>query len=171
MDTIFIQYFGYCASIVIAISMTMSSIVKFRWINLVGASSFLAYGFMFSAWPVVALNIFIVSVDIYYLTKIYNKKELFDTLEIKSGNNYLIEFLKYHKTSINKIFPNFEYKPELNTVSFFVLRNMAVAGIFLGRVDSKNNTVLNIGLDFVVPEYQDYKSGKYIYEGLKGWFI
>jgi len=171
MNPVFIEYFGYFSSVIIAVSMTMSSIVKFRWINLAGAIAFLAYGIMFQAWPVVLLNSFIISVDIFYLRRIYRRTEVFDTLEIKNENNYLCQFLEHHKESIDKVFPNFSYNPELNTVSFFVLRNVVVAGIFLGKVDENDKTVLDINLDFVTPEYQDHKSGKYIYEGLQGWFI
>jgi len=165
----YIQLFGYAASAVIAISMTMSSIVKFRWINLIGASSFLTYGFLFDSIPIVILNTFIIGVDIFYLFRIYTKKELFTTIEIRSANKYLLEFLKFYNKDIQKFFPGFKYKPELNTVSFFVLRNMAVAGIFLAhKIDKKT---LSVGLDFVVPEYRDYKNAKFVYKRLRQRFI
>ena len=169
MDSNILLWVGYAASAVIALSMTMNSIVKFRWINLLGASSFATYGFFIDAYPVMGLNGFIVAVDIYYLLKIYTQKHLFDTLEIRGDNKYLLKFLSYHKTEIQKFFPDFEYKPEINTVSFFVLRNMAVAGIFLAH--REDNNVLKVGLDYVVPEYRDYKNGKYVYHRLKEGFI
>ena len=115
------------------------------------------------------LNGFIVSVDIYYLLKIYTKSHLFDTLEIRGDNKYLLKFLTYHNDEIQKFFPGFVYKPEMNTVSFFVLRNMAVAGIFLAH--RENDNVLKVGLDYVIPEYRDYKNGKYVYHRLKENFI
>ena len=164
-----LQLFGYFASGIIALSMTQSSIVKFRWINLVGAISFLNYGIFIGALPVVILNTFIISVDIFYLIRIYNKKELFETLEIRGDNKYLLKFLKFYETDIQKIIPGFEYKPELNTISFFILRNTAVAGIFLAHKEDKNT--LSVGLDFVIPQYRDYKNGKYIYHRLRKKFI
>ncbi|MCF6365669.1 MAG: hypothetical protein L3J35_05640 [Bacteroidales bacterium] len=165
----YIQIIGYIASIIIAVSMTMNSIVKFRWINLAGASFFLTYGILFNAIPIVVLNTFIISVDIFYLVRIYNKKELFTTIEIRSVNKYLLEFLKFHKKEIDKFFPGFTYKPELNTISFFILRNMAVAGIFLAhKIDKKT---LKVGLDFVVPAYRDYKNAKFVYGRLRNNFI
>ncbi len=169
MDTQILLWIGYVASGIIAFSMTMNSIVKFRWINLVGASGFATYGFLIGAFPVMALNGFIVAVDIYYLLKIYTKNQLFDTLEIRHDNKYLLKFLSYHNVEIQKFFPGFKYKPEMNTVSFFVLRNMAVAGIFLAH--SEDDNVLKVGLDYVVPEYRDYKNGKYVYHRLKDDFI
>jgi len=165
----YIQIIGYVASAIIAVSMTMNSIVKFRWINLAGASTFLTYGILFNAIPIVVLNTFIISVDVFYLIRIYNKKELFTTIEVRSVNKYLINFLEFHKKEIEKFFPGFIYKPELNTISFFVLRNMAVAGIFLAhKIDKKT---IKVGLDFVVPQYRDYKNAKFVYHRLRQQFI
>ena len=169
MEIGILEWIGYSASIIIAISMTMSSIVRFRWINLVGASTFAAYGLLINAFPVAILNGFIVSVDIFYLLRIYSKKELFETLEIRKDNQYLVRFLEFHNKEIQKFFPGFTYKPEMNTISFFVLRNTNIAGIFLAH--HAKDGCLRVGLDYVVPEYRDYKNGKFIYQSLKDEFI
>lgn len=169
MEITSLQIIGYIASIIIAVSMTMNSIVKFRWINLAGALTFSVYGFIIDALPVGILNGFIVLVDLYYLFIIYTKKELFEILEVRAENKYLIRFLEYHNNEIQKHFPGFSYKPKMNTVSFFILRNMSVAGIFLAH--RENEDVLKVGLDYVIPEYRDFKNGKYIYLRLKKKFI
>jgi hypothetical protein len=160
---------GYTASVIVALSMTMSSIVKFRWINLVGASTFAAYGLLIGAIPVALLNGFIVAVDLFYLNRIYSRNELFEVLEIRGDNKYLLRFLEFHNKDIQRFFPGFTYKQEINTVSFFVLRNMHVAGIFLAHKGSEG--ALNVGLDYSVPEYRDYKNGKFIYQSLNEEFL
>ena len=169
MSSEILQWIGYTASVIIALSMTMSSIVKFRWINLVGAITFSAYGFLIGALPVGFLNGFIVLVDIYYLIEIYGKKEIFEILEIRPENYYLIRFIEFHNDEIQKFFPGFTYKPDMNTVSFFILRNMAVAGLYLAHREEGN--VLKVGLDYVIPEYRDFKNGKYVYLRLRDRFI
>lgn len=169
MEISLLQWIGYLASIAIALSMTMSSILKFRWINLAGALTFSTYGFLIGALPVGFLNAFIALVDIYYLYTIYSKKEVFEILEVRADNRYLLRFLQFHEKDIQHFFPGFAYQPELNTVSFFVLRNMAVAGVFLAH--RKENHCLSVGLDFVLPEYRDFKNGKYIYLRLRNRFI
>jgi len=169
MEISLLQWIGYFASLVIALSMTMSSILKFRWINLAGALTFSIYGFLIGALPVGFLNGFIVLVDIYYLYSIYSKKEVFEILEVRADNRYLIRFLQFHEKDIQHFFPGFGYKPEMNTVSFFVLRNMAVAGVFLAHC--KQDHCLSVGLDFVLPEYRDFKNGRYIYLHLRKRFI
>jgi hypothetical protein len=164
----YIQIIGYFASVVIAVSMTMSSIVKFRWINLGGATLFLTYGLLFRSYPIVILNSFIILVDIFYLTRIYSKKELFTSLEISGYNKYLSCFLDFHRKEIERFFPGFTYKPELNTISYFILRNMAVAGIFLAH--KSDDKTIKVGLDYVIPEYRDYKNAKFIYHRIKDRF-
>lgn len=169
MELNILEWIGYAASVIIALSMTMNSIVKFRWINLVGATTFSIYGFLIGALPVGFLNGFIVSVDIYYLLKIYSKKETFEILEIRADNRYLLRFLEFHNKEIQKFFPGFSYQPEMNTISFFILRNMAVTGLFLAHREEGN--VLRVGLDYVIPEYRDFKNGRYIYLRLRKKFI
>jgi hypothetical protein len=66
-------------------------------------------------------------------------------------------------------FPGFSYIPEMNTVSFFILRDMSVAGIFLAH--RINNDTLKVGLDYVIPEYRDFKNGRYVYLRLKKKFV
>ncbi len=169
MNAQVLEWVGYIASVIIAISLAVSSIVKFRWLNLLGALAFSTYGFLIGAIPVGVLNGIIALVDIYYLFQIYGKKDVFETLEIRPENYYLIRFLEYHNDEIQKFFPGFEYKPDMNTVSFFILRNMAVAGLFLAHREEGN--VLKVGLDYVIPEYRDFKNGKYVYLRLKDRFI
>jgi hypothetical protein len=169
MNLELLQWVGYAASVIIAVSLAVSSIVKFRWLNMVGALAFSIYGFMIGAIPVGILNGIIAIVDIYFLVIIYGKKEIFETLEIRPENYYLIRFLEYHNDEIQKFFPGFSYKPDMNTVSFFILRNMSVAGLYLAHRDENN--VLKVGLDYVIPEYRDFKNGKYVYLRLKDRFI
>lgn len=159
-----LSWFGYLASATVALSMTMSSIVKFRWINLVGASGFCTYGILIEAWPVACLNGFIVAVDLYYLWGIYRRKETFEILEIPAGSDYLMRFLKFHSTDIQQFCPGFEYNPDTNTISYYILRDMHVAGVFLAR---KENNILTVHLDYVIPEYRDFKNGRYFYKKIR----
>jgi hypothetical protein len=140
--------------------MTFNSILKFRWVNLAGALTFSVYGFLINALPVGFLNAFIALVDLYYLYKIYSRKEIFEVLEIQSDNNYLHRFLDFHNKDIQTFFPGFDFKSRKYTHSYFILRNMAVAGIFLAKEENKN---LHVYLDYVLGEYRDFKNGKFVY--------
>jgi len=156
------EILGYAASIVVAVSMVMNSIVRLRWINLTGAFIFSLYGVLIGALPVALLNGFIVLIDIYYLRQIYSKQEYFTVLEIPSDNKYLAKFMEFYSAEINNFFPAFSFNPAKNTICFFILRDMAVAGVFLAQ--QTDNKTLTIVIDFAIPAYRDFKLGKYIYQ-------
>lgn len=157
-----LEILGYTASVIVALGMIMSSIKLLRWINLIGAFCFSVYGFLIDAYPVGILNSFIVLVDIYYLFLMYTKKEYFKSLPVRGDNLYLLEFLEFYKNDIKKYYPDFFYKPEVNKFSFFILRDLAVAGIVLAR--EYESEVLKISLDYTIPKYRDFKVGKYVYD-------
>ncbi|MBS7787085.1 hypothetical protein KIH23_07225 [Flavobacterium sp. CYK-55] len=169
MTETLLAWIGYLASGVIVLSMMMSSIIKFRWINLIGALLFSVYGFLIGALPVGVLNGIIVLVDAYYLWQIYRKTEVFEILEIKAKSDYLKRFLAFHNQRIQGYSPGFDYNPDKNTLCFFILRNMAVAGLFIAQ--REQDTILKVQLDLVLPEYKDFKNGQYVYVQLREQFI
>ncbi len=65
------EWVGYLASVLVAISLMMANIKKLRWWNLIGSALFVVYGVAIAAYPVALVNLFIVLINIYYLTKIY----------------------------------------------------------------------------------------------------
>ncbi|MDP5252849.1 MULTISPECIES: hypothetical protein [unclassified Vibrio] len=69
-----IEMFGYVASVMVALSLTMKDIVRLRVLNLIGCALFASYGLMIDAWPVAATNGFIAVVNVYYLTKMWLNK-------------------------------------------------------------------------------------------------
>ena len=103
MNITFLEYLGYAASVIIAVSMTFNSILKFRWVNLLGAFLFTLYGFWIKAYPVGILNGLIVLVDIYYLYKIYSKTDEFICLKIDPKSEFLNTFFFFYQKEIDKI--------------------------------------------------------------------
>jgi hypothetical protein len=165
----FLELLGYIASGLVVISMLMNSILKLRIVNLIGSTMFSIYGFLIHSIPVGFVNAFIAAINIYYLTKMFTHKEFFKTLPIRGNNLYLKELLNFYKNDLKKYFPDFKYEPEKNKYSFFILRNMYVAGIFMAR-HFKDNMLL-ITLDFATPQYRDFKVGKFIYTSYAKQFI
>ena len=127
------ELIGYIAFAVTATSMLMSSILKLRWYLLVGGVLFTMYGFAIGAYPVAFLNMFIAAANTLHLVSIYSKKEYFRILEVRRTNNYLRVFIDLNRKGIRKFFPGFTSRPEEDSLRFFVLRNITVAGVFLAR--------------------------------------
>lgn len=63
------EWVGYLASVALIISFMMKNVHTLRMINSVGAVLFIIYGFMLAtSWPIIITNVFILALNIYYLT-------------------------------------------------------------------------------------------------------
>ncbi len=154
-------YLGYIASVIVLISLLMSSVKKLRWINLIGSLTFATYGFLIDAIPVAILNIGTTIINIYYLTKMYNTKDYFKLLDFDVKSEYFHYFLDFYKKDLSQFFSPNNIDLEKANMSFYILRNLRPAGIFLGS-EVREDT-LKIEMDYVVPEYRDFQMGIYLY--------
>ena len=157
-----LQIIGYTGSVLIAVSLMMSSIVRLRWINLFGAGTFAIYGLLIKAYPVFALNGFIVLVDLFYLIKLSRQKDAFELIQIDTYQSpFLKMFVKYHQQEILKFFPDFDLARLNNPRTIFILRNLLPVGLFICLPHKKN--MLEIKVDFVIKEYRDLKNAHYLF--------
>lgn len=65
-----VELVGYLASILIAISLTMTDMYKLRIINSIGCLMFVIYGLNVGAYPVALANTIIIIINIYNLYKL-----------------------------------------------------------------------------------------------------
>lgn len=156
-----VEIIGYAGSVLVAVSLMMSSIVKLRIINLIGAVIFSTYGFIIGALPVGFLNGFIALVDIYYIIEIFSTKEYFRVLEVQHDSEYLRYFLKFHTEEIRKFIPTFSFEPTERWIVLFILRDTVPAGLVCAEYHDEDHLFLN--LDFAIPGYRDFKVGKYVF--------
>jgi len=161
-----LEWIGYISSLLVAISLTMSSIVKLRWYNLLGAAIFSFYGFMIGSLPVGLLNLFIVLANIYYLRGIYSKKESFNAIRTQIDDPYLQYYLDFYKKDILKFFPKTEQivgdiQEYRDAWVLLLLRDAQLAGILIGK---RYGASLNILIDYVTAPYRDLKTGEYMYQ-------
>jgi GNAT superfamily N-acetyltransferase len=151
---------GYLASILIAISVMNTNVLRLRIFNVIGAACFVVYGFLIKAWPVAGLNLFVVSINSFHLYRIFSSREFFKILEVPADSAYLRHFLAHHLKDIRRYYHHFDYQPGVNQVTLFVLRDTVPAGLFIGEV--MPNGDLNVTLDYVVPDYRDLKVAKFL---------
>lgn len=168
MNEVVLEWIGYVASMIVLVSLLMSSIKKLRWINLFGAFAFGFYGFMIGSVPTGLMNLGIVIIDVYYLVKMYGQKDFFRVLPIHRESNYIKMFLDFYKADIESFSTIDEEKLYASKIRFFVLRNMTPAGIFIADEVDKESLVVN--LDYVVPQYRDFKVGNFVFTSQKEYF-
>jgi hypothetical protein len=157
-----VEWFGYAASIVVAISLMMSSIVKLRWFNLTGAAMFSSYGFIIGALPVGFLNLFIVAINVVYLGRMYREKDDFRIMVWSGSDEYLNHFLDFHGKEIKRFFPRFDFSSVDGRRVFFLVKNAAPIGLLIGRRQDDGGFLIE--LDYVGPQFRDFKMGSFLYE-------
>ena len=156
-----LELVGYLASALIAVSLMMSSILRLRLINLVGATILSAYGVLIHAYPVAILNGLIVLVNGWHLLRMLRVKEYFQVLPLKPESVYLPYFLEFYGAEIRRILPGFQYQPSEDQLALFVLRDCAPVGVFIAK--RRADGVLNVIIDFVIPGYRDLKLGRFLF--------
>ncbi len=155
-----IEWIGYIASTIVLISLSLSSLVKLRVINLIGSAIFSFYGFYIGALPVGLMNMVIVFFNIYYLRFLLFKNELFDVVRANSKDEFLIKFIQYHKKDIYRFFPEFNLSFSDDSQILLALRDAKVAGAFV--INNRRDGSAEVVLDYVTPQYRDYKTGRFL---------
>lgn len=155
-----VEWFGYCASLVVLISLTMSSIIKLRLINFIGCLLFAAFAYFIDSWPTLIMNLGIAVINVYFLYKIYSTKEEFKIVSTSIDSEYLRHFIQNNEVEITKQI-SLQELYHANRV-FYMLRNDSIAGLLVGNLNEEG--CFDIYLDYVVPKYRDYKLGTYYFK-------
>jgi N-acetylglutamate synthase-like GNAT family acetyltransferase len=164
LDLPLIEWVGYVASTLVLISLSLSSILRLRIFNLFGSAAFSFYGFYIGALPVGIMNFIIVLANIYYLRQLYFKKDAFQLIQADINQAYVQEFLKFYNKDIVKYFPDFKNDKNENLTVLMMMRNMNLAGLFMAE---NKGDELEMVLDYVTPQYRDYKNGSFFYSHFK----
>lgn len=156
----YVEIIGYVASILVAISLTMSQLLKLRVINLIGSVTFSLYGYLLGAYPIFFVNGFIVCINIFYLIKMYRNKDVFDVFNASGNPEYLDRFFEHYKKDIGVFFPYFKEEDLRTKKSIFILRNMRPVNLVV--FNEQENGIVEILLDYTIVEYRDFLNGKYL---------
>jgi hypothetical protein len=162
------ELIGYAASVLVAVSLMMSSILRLRLINLAGAALFAAYGALIGSTPVAIVNVFIVGVNLFYLARIYGTKEYFRILEVRPESAYLRHFLEFNRADIARFLPEFSLPATQPAIAFFILRDVVPAGVLLGEPRADGSLLIQV--DYVLPGYRDFKIGDFLFRQQAGFF-
>lgn len=158
---LYIEFVGYLASALVLASLMMSSLLKLRLINLLGGITFLIYGMLIRASPIIIVNFATIMVNLFYLYRMYTSKDYFKLLKVSSSSEYLLDFLDFHRDDIKQLQPEYRFLPEDNQLIIFVLHNMMPAGLFIGKRNADG--IFNIFLDYVTPAHRDSKIGQHLF--------
>jgi len=69
MEDNYIEWIGYIASFLVAISFIFKKVKYLRLVNTIGCITFVVYGYFIDSYPVMIANMFIFIMNIYHLTR------------------------------------------------------------------------------------------------------
>ncbi len=162
-------YFGYLASLFLIIALLVNGDIKFRIYNILGTISFIIYGIIFSAWPVLLTNVILFFINIYYLRKLYAHKEDFELIEFNGDEKLAIKFLHFYAEDIKTYFRDFKEAQLKGDLNFVVLRDLVIANIFSAQILENGDAV--VALNYTTKKYRDFKVGKFIFEKERQFLI
>lgn len=165
-----IEAVGYLASGLIVLSITQRSILRLRLLGLAGSLTFLVYSIAIGAYPIAVVNAIAGAIHLWYLRKLVARKdEVFRVLHVLPESRYLLDFLDFYRDDIQgSLQPDFEYQPRDDQLTAFILRDMVPAGLFIGS--EADDGTFEVELDFVIPQYRDFKVAGYVYSPDSGLF-
>lgn len=152
------ELIGYAASILIVVSLAMSSVIRLRIVNLVGALVFTLYGALIGSLPVLLTNIVIAGIDVYYLRKELTTRGQLGVVAVEGDDGFLASFVDHHAADLATYASG---DPTSADVRYVLLRDTSLAGVFLGR--SGPDGRLDVLVDYVAPPFRDLRSGASLY--------
>ena len=160
MDFDWVEWFGYLASLVVLVSLTMTSIIKLRVINFIGCLLFATFAYLIDSYPTMLMNLGIAGINVYFLWKINSTEDQFKLIAASVDSEYFEHIISTNQDEIEQQ-ASVDALKQANTV-FYMLRNNSVAGVLVGNNNEQG--VLSVLLDYVTPEYRDFKLANYYYE-------
>ncbi|MBR5965225.1 MAG: hypothetical protein IK015_03845 [Treponema sp.] len=158
---VLLEIIGYVGSALIVISMTMTSVLRLRLVNILGSGISICYAIFVKAYPVAFLNAFLIMVNVAKIIQLFRLEKSY-RMVVSKGSDGLPQYLaqKYSK-DISKYFPDFKKINDDDDV--FILMNGDIAtGVTAGKIDG--NDCFNITIDYTTPAYRDNSAGLFLYK-------
>lgn len=155
------ELIGYTGSLIIAVSMLMTSILKMRWMIFSGNVVFVVYGILIGAYPIIVLNGFNLIVNAYFIWQAYKLQGNYAVLPANLNAPMLERFLTFYADDIRKFFPAFRMFDQ-DDVVFLIVKGTAVISV-AGFSPNKDGSY-NVVLDYVAVTHRNLKPGRLLFE-------
>ena len=160
---------GYAGSTLIIISLTRTSLLRFRLWGLAGSVTFLTYSLLIGAYPIAIVNVVIIGIHLWFIRNLLSRStEFFTILHVRPESRYMAFWVEFHREEIDRFQPEFSYEPSEGQIHAFILRDAVPAGLFIAEVHDDDS--IEVKLDFVSPAYRDFKAGRFLYSTRSGVF-
>lgn len=167
MDThMIVELIGYFSSLLVLVSFLMTSVIKLRIVNSIGAAIFTVYAAIIGSYPTALMNLCLVGINMYNLYKLLKCPKRYEVISEEPESAGVRYFLNYYAEDIRKFFPDFRPGETAADAAYIVVHDTVPAGVLLGR--KRADKSLEIALDYTTPQYRDCSVGRYLYGELGG---
>lgn len=157
-----IEVVGWVASGFVVASLTMRSLVKLRFLGLIGAICFTIYGVLLEAWPIAIVNGVIIGIQVWFLRALWQRpQETFRLLEVSADSEYLRDFVAFYDEDLRRTGANVALAFLPDRERWFVLRDMIPAGLVVGRW--VEDETFSVDIDYAIPQYRDTRLGRFAF--------
>ncbi len=155
-----LEIVGYIGSALVVLSMTMTSVLRLRLVNILGSAIALAYAIAVTAYPVAALNAFLIVVNLVKIFQLFRVEKAYRLIQAK-GSTGLPKYLaqKYNDDILN-FFPDFKGLSDDDDV-FILMNGDTATGITAGKIDEQGT--FQISIDYTTPAYRDNSAGLFLF--------
>lgn len=161
-----IEILGYIGSVLVVVSMLMASVVRLRLVNTVGSVVSATYALIIHSYPLALMNICLIIINIYNLTKLLKSEKHYDLIDVKQNDAFLAYFMEHYKSDIREFFPDAERDAKSADAAYMICCDALPAGMLLGK--KMKDGKLEILLDYTTPAYRDCSAGVFLYAKLAG---
>jgi hypothetical protein len=155
---------GYAASALVVLSLTMRSVVRFRFVSLLGSITFMVYAALIESPPLIVTNLAIAAINIWFLHKELGLRRDLGASLIAVDSPFLQDFIDFHMADIRSFQPDASMPPS-SAFCVLLTRDGLPAGAIIG---SRHGDELDITLDYVMRAYRDSRLGRWVFgEGAK----
>ena len=103
---IYLEIFGYIGTALVIVSMLMTSILKLRIINMCGGLISLIYAVCVNTWPVVVLNVCLISINFVQTLRQLIKKNTITLIRVGENDSTVKHLLSVWKGDFEKCNPD-----------------------------------------------------------------
>lgn len=158
-----VEVLGYVASALVVLSLTMSSVLRLRIISLLAAATFIGYGALIGAIPVVITNVGVAVVSIVHLRRLTRdrlRRSYVEAIATRPDEPLVARFLDQHRGEISRFQPDADIAPPTGMTWFIVHEAVPVGLVAAEAIDA---TTARITCDHVVEAHRDLVPGGVVF--------
>lgn len=161
-----LELMGYGASALVLVSLLMTSVVKLRVINALGAALFTVYGLAIRSYPTALMNGCLVLVDLWFLYKVMRPDHVFSVESAHGNDSALRHFLQVYRGNVANYFHGWNWEDDETRRGYLVYLDATPVGALVGHEVAPGELLVEV--DYAAPSHRDFSVGKYLYSRLPG---